>query len=72
MNGQIVEADGKMLYLDHMGLDKVEVIDSVRLDAEGQFSFSPAAPKDCFDFYRLRVDCNGNRKPAGDADCIYG
>ena len=56
MNGQIVEADGKMLYLDHMGLDKVEVIDSVRLDAEGQFSFSPAAPKDCFDFYRLRVD----------------
>lgn len=56
LNGQIVEADGKMLYLDHMGLDKVEVIDSVRLDAEGQFSFSPAAPKDCFDFYRLRVD----------------
>lgn len=56
LNGQIVEADGKMLYLDHMGLDKVEVIDSVRLDAEGQFSFSPAAPNDCFDFYRLRVD----------------
>ena len=56
LNGQIVEAGGKMLYLDHMGLDKVEVIDSVRLDSEGQFSFSPAAPKDCFDFYRLRVD----------------
>ena len=56
LNGQIAEADGKTLYLDHMGLDKVEVIDSVKLDAEGRFSFSPAAPGDCFDFYRLRVD----------------
>lgn len=56
LNGQIVEADGKTLYLDHMGLDKIEVIDSVKLDAEGQFSFNPAAPQECFDFYRLRVD----------------
>lgn len=56
LNGQIVEADGKTLYLDHMGLDKVEVIDSVKLDAEGEFSFNPVAPKDCFDFYRLRID----------------
>ena len=50
LNGQIVEADGKTLFLDHMGLDKVEVIDSVMLDAQGEFSFSPVAPKDCFDF----------------------
>ena len=56
VNGQITEADGKMLYLDHMGLDKVEVIDSAKLDAQGKFSFTPAAPQDCFDFYRLRVD----------------
>ena len=56
LNGQIAEANGQMLYLDHMGLDKVEAIDSVKLDAEGQFSFNPAAPQDCFDFYRLRVD----------------
>ncbi len=56
LNGQIVEADGKTLFLDHLGLDKVEVIDSVKLDAQGEFSFSPAAPKDCFDFYRLRID----------------
>ena len=39
-----------------MGLDKVEVIDSVRLDYEGEFSFTPVATKDCFDFYRLRID----------------
>jgi len=56
LNGQITEADGKTLYLDHMGLDKVEVIDSAKLDAQGQFSFTPAAPQDCFDFYRLRID----------------
>ena len=56
LNGQIAEANGKTLYLDHMGLDKVEVIDSVKLDAEGEFSFNPVAPGDCFDFYRLRID----------------
>jgi len=56
LNGQITQADGKTLYLDHMALDKVETIDSVRLDAEGSFSFNPVSPKDCFDFYRLRMD----------------
>jgi len=56
LNGQISEADGKMLYLDHLGLDKVEVIDSVKLDANGEFCFTPVAPDGCFDFYRLRVD----------------
>ena len=56
LNGRIVEADGKTLYLDHMGLDKIEVIDSVKLDAEGEFSFSPATSNDCFDFYRLRIE----------------
>ena len=56
VNGQITEADGKMLYLDHMGLDKVEIIDSVKLDSQGAFSFAPVAPKECFDFYRLRIE----------------
>jgi len=56
LNGRIAEADGKMLYLDHLALDQVSVIDSVKLDAEGNFSFNPVAPEDCFDFYRLRVD----------------
>ena len=56
LNGQIVEADGKTLYLDHLGLDKIEVIDSIKLDAEGNFRFSPVAPQDCFDFYRLRIE----------------
>ena len=56
LNGQIVEANGKTLYLDHMGLEKIEVIDSVKLDSDGEFCFNPVADKDCFDFYRLRID----------------
>ena len=56
INGQISEAQDHMLYLDHMALDRIEVMDSVKLDAQGAFSFQCAAPTDCFDFYRLRLD----------------
>jgi len=56
VNGQIAEANGKMLYLDHMALDRIESVDSVRLDSVGSFAFLQPAPGDCFDFYRLRVD----------------
>lgn len=56
LNGQIAEADGQMLYLDHMGHDRIETVDSVRLDSVGSFTFSHQSTKDCFDFYRLRVD----------------
>lgn len=56
LNGQIAEADGQMLYLDHMSHDRIETVDSVRLDSVGSFTFSHQATKDCFDFYRLRVD----------------
>jgi peroxiredoxin len=54
IKGHIAEADGKMLYLDRMGIDRIETVDSIKLDAEGTFSFSKEAG-DCFDFYRLRV-----------------
>ena len=56
LNGQIAEADGKTLYLDHLALDRIEVVDSVKLDSEGEFSFTPVAPDECFDFYRLRIE----------------
>ena len=56
LNGRIAEADGKTLYLEHLALDKVELVDSIMLDAVGEFNFSPVAPQECFDFYRLRVD----------------
>lgn len=56
VEGQIAQADGKTMYLDHMGLDKVSVIDSVKLDEDGIFSFTASKSDDCFDFYRLRID----------------
>ena len=56
VNGGITGAEGKMLYLDHLALDKVETLDSVKLTSEGSFSFSEPAPQDCFDFYRLRIE----------------
>ena len=56
VNGGITEAEGKMLYLDHVAIDRVETVDSVRLGADGSFSFSQPAPEDCFDFYQLRVE----------------
>lgn len=56
VNGGITGADGKTLYLDHVAIDRVETVDSVKLGADGAFSFSRPAPADCFDFYRLRVE----------------
>lgn len=44
------------MYLDHMALNQVETIDSVKLDRNGAFSFSKPVTEDCFDFYRLRIE----------------
>lgn len=55
INGEIEQADGKMLYLDWMSLKGVQVLDSAKLDSEGKFSLSGARPE-CYDFYRLRID----------------
>lgn len=56
IDGVILEANEKTLYLDRVGADKTETIDSVKLNEEGRFSFSHPATPDCFEFYRLRVD----------------
>ena len=54
IEGHITEAADKMLYLDHIGVEKTIVTDSVRLDEKGTFRFRVAQPE-CFDFYRLRI-----------------
>ena len=54
IEGTIGEAADKVLYLDHVGVEKTVVTDSVRLDAKGAFCFRVAQPE-CFDFYRLRI-----------------
>jgi peroxiredoxin len=52
--GTMTDAKDSVLYLENMGLDGPVVVDSVRLDAAGQFDFAGdavAAPE----FYRLRI-----------------
>ena len=54
IEGHIIEAADKMLYLDHIGVERTSVVDSAKLDKDGAFRFRVAQPE-CFDFYRLRI-----------------
>lgn len=54
IEGTITEAADKILYLDHIDVEKTVVVDSARLDKKGAFCFHVAQPE-CFDFYRLRI-----------------
>lgn len=59
IKGEITEAEGKMLYLTHIGIKGAEKKDSVRLDKEGAFSFKQPRPE-CYDFYALHLQ--GDRR----------
>lgn len=55
IDGEISNADGKMLYFENARIDRIEILDSVKLDENGDFRFKttlPGAPE----FYRLRID----------------
>ena len=54
IEGHVTEATDKMLYLDHIGVERTVVVDSAKLDKNGTFRFRVAQPE-CFDFYRLRI-----------------
>lgn len=54
INGTVTEAKDSVLYLENMSLDVPVVVDSVKLDDKGAFSFSGKAP-DAPEFYRLRI-----------------
>ena len=43
-----------MLYFENVGLEGINVLDSVKLSDEGDFSFRQEAP-DAPEFYRLRI-----------------
>ena len=54
VEGQITNAKDSVLYFENVGLEGINVIDSVTLADNGHFSFdgeAPAAPE----FYRLRI-----------------
>lgn len=54
LNGNITEAKDSLLYFENMSLDGPVVVDSVKLSADGAFSFSGDAPE-APEFYRLRI-----------------
>ena len=55
VEGQITGAEDSVLYLHHMSLTGATLLDSVKLDGDGQFRFEEEAPE-APDFYVLRID----------------
>ena len=54
VEGQISGAKDSMLYFENVGLEGIEVLDSAKLNDNGDFSFCQDA-KTAPDFYRLRI-----------------
>ncbi len=55
IEGNVENAQGSTLYFEHVGVSKVNLIDSVKLSAKGNFKFKKerlASPE----FYRLRLN----------------
>ncbi|MDR1585710.1 MAG: DUF4369 domain-containing protein [Prevotellaceae bacterium] len=55
VEGVVNNAEGKMLYLDYVGLLKTAAVDSVKIRKGGSFKFTKPAPQ-YPDFYSLRMD----------------
>ena len=54
VDGTVTGAKDSLLYFEHTGLDGFNVLDSVKLDENGKFSFS-GDKADNPEFYRLRI-----------------
>ena len=54
VEGSIGNAEDSILYFENVGLEGIQVLDSARLTADGNFSFRQTAPE-APEFYRLRI-----------------
>ena len=54
IEGEINGAEGKTLVFEHSGLQGIQVLDSMKLGANGTFTFSQPCPESP-EFYRLRI-----------------
>lgn len=54
VDGQIENAKDSVLYFENVGLEGINMLDSVKLSESGSFSFSGEAPH-APEFYRLRI-----------------
>ncbi|MFA6811825.1 MAG: DUF4369 domain-containing protein, partial [Bacteroidaceae bacterium] len=57
VSGNISGAKGKKLYLEASALSGIVTLDSIKLGADGSFSFKQPRPESP-EFYRLRMDDN--------------
>ena len=55
VSGTVKDAAGQLIYFEHSGLSNTLVLDSVKLNADGEFSFKSQRPV-YPDFYRLRLN----------------
>lgn len=55
VEGVITEAEGQMLYIEHIDMENITPLDSVKLDKKGNFSFTYQKPESP-DFYRIRIN----------------
>lgn len=55
VEGEVSGAEGKTLYLEAAAIEGVQPLDSLRLSAEGTFSFAGRRPQSP-EFYRLRIE----------------
>ncbi len=55
VEGNVVEANHKTMYFEHVGISSVNILDSVVLNETGKFKFKQLNPGEP-DFYRLRLD----------------
>ena len=54
VEGQIANAGDSVLYFENVGLEGIQVLDSVKLGDDGNFAFS-GNPTEAPEFYRLRI-----------------
>jgi len=55
VTGEVSNAQDSLLYLENVGIEGIDVIDSVKLGADGQFTLKGNA-SEAPEFYRLRID----------------
>ena len=55
IQGEVTSAEDKTLFLEHRALGGIELLDSVKLQKNGKFSFKETAP-DNPEFYQLRIE----------------
>lgn len=55
IEGNIADAEGQLLVLEHLGNGGPKMVDTLRLAADGHFSFAPEV-EDGPDFFSLRID----------------